>query len=383
MTLLQEFPDSQLPLKIFIGVERLQLTQPLVHFSADEDFLEMVVFKVELSNGIKGWSEVRGNGQYATNVCTEDIFKDLEVLREFTPSAWKTPSSVISDLREINLLLAMGLDIALLDAQSKCLGVPLWRYIRSIKGVESAVIPPPPATHLQCNFGSTEDAIKETERAISEGFQRIKVRVGGNLDHDLNRINAIRNAADKAGIYDFKIVADANGGWTPRVAIEASVWLQKLKVSWLEQPITAGSISDMSMVRANSSIPIWADESVQCLQDLKELASANAIDGVHLKLEKAGSVDELDTMIEFAKSSKLNFALGQMDCGRLGCAVTTNLALGLNIEIAELWGCANVDEDTSDGLEVMDGKVRLSGLSGLGMHINSDVEHRMSAMTLA
>jgi L-alanine-DL-glutamate epimerase-like enolase superfamily enzyme len=383
MTLLQEFPDAHLPLKIFIGVERLQLTQPLVHFSANEDFLEMVIFKVELSNGVKGWSEVRGNGQYATNVCTKDIFRDLEVLSEFSFGAWKVPSSVISELRKINLLLAMGLDIALLDAQSKCLDIPLWKYIRDMKGLQSAEIPVPSATHLQCNYGSTEDAINDTQRAISEGFQRIKVRVGGNLNHDLNRISAVRRTTDNAGLFDFNIIADANGGWTPRDAISASVWLQRLKVAWLEQPITAGSVSDMSMVRANSLIPIWADESVQCLQDLKNLASANAIDGVHLKLEKAGSVDELDTMIEFAKSSKLDFSLGQMDCGRLGCAVTTNLALGLNVEIAELWGCANVVADTSSGLEMLEGKVHLSGLSGLGTHVNSEVEHRMSVMTLA
>jgi L-alanine-DL-glutamate epimerase-like enolase superfamily enzyme len=383
MTFLQEFPDSQLPLKIFTGVERLRLTQPLVHFSANEDFLEMVVFKVVLSNGVTGWSEVRGNGQYATNVCTEDIFNDLEALNEFAISAWKTPSSVISELRKTNLLLAMGLDIALLDAQSKCLGIPLWKYIRNIKGLESAENPIALATHLQCNFGTVEDAINDTERAIREGFRRIKVRVGGNIENDFSRISAVRRKTDSMGLHDFNIIADANGGWTPEEAVAASTWLQKFKVAWLEQPIKAGSLSDLSMVRANSLIPVWADESVQCLQDLKDLACANAIDGVHLKLEKAGSVDELDTMIEFARSSKLDFSLGQMDCGRLGCAVTTNLALGLNVEIAELWGCANVDADFASGLEVLEGNVHISGLPGLGTHINSDVEHRMSVLTLA
>ncbi|MEK8174144.1 enolase C-terminal domain-like protein [Streptomyces sp. M19] len=133
------------------------------------------------------------------------------------------------------------------------------------------------------------------------------------------------------------MAADANGGWTPAAAVAATRWLADYGVRWLEQPTPAGDLTAMATVRAAARVPVWADESVRDAASVHAVADAGAADGVHLKLEKAGTVAALTAAVHAARARGLDVALGQMDCGRLGCATTAQLAAGLDIAVAELW----------------------------------------------
>jgi hypothetical protein len=60
---------------------------------------------------------------------------------------------------------------------------------------------------------------------------------------------------------------DANGGWSPRVAIQTIRRLYEHGIYFVEQPVPALDAAWMADVRSQVQVPIMADESVSTLQD--------------------------------------------------------------------------------------------------------------------
>ncbi|MFE4062071.1 mandelate racemase/muconate lactonizing enzyme family protein, partial [Streptomyces sp. NPDC059096] len=232
---------------------------------------------------------------------------------------------------------------------------------------------PPLPTHAPIGFGTPEEAAALATAAAEAGFGRVKIRVGGDQDRDRARVGAVRRAVDRVtGAGTVVLAADANGGWDVATARAAVRWLADHGVAWLEQPTPPGDLAAMAAVRTDSPVPVWADESVRDAASVHAVADAGAADGVHLKLEKAGTVDALAAAVGAARSRGLHVGLGQMDCGRLGCATTAHLAAGLAVEVAELWGCAHLAHDVTDGLILHRGAVLLPDGAGLGVRVGVD-----------
>ncbi|MEU1302514.1 mandelate racemase/muconate lactonizing enzyme family protein [Streptomyces shenzhenensis] len=359
------------------GVVALPLRRRLKHTTADTGQLVQVVLRLVLSDGRAGWAETRGNGAYATHHTTESIVAALAALPAVTDPAWDDPAALAASVARRCPPAAMLLDVAYRDAVARGRGVPLAAALRAEYGGAAAAGRPagtgPLPTHAAIPFGTPKEAAELTAVAAASGFRRVKIRVGGDPVLDSARIAAARTAADRvSGPGTVVLAADANGGWDPDTALAAMPWLARYGVAWLEQPTVPGDLAAMARVRAESPVPVWADEDVHDAADVRKVADLGAADGVHLKLEKAGTVAALAEAVDVARERGLDVALGQMDCGRLGCATTAHLAAGLGLAVAELWGCANVERDLAAGLELLDGAVRLPDAPGLGVEVLLD-----------
>ena len=340
-----------------IAVHRipLRLTHPLWHAAVETLHLDEVFVNVHVRSGASGWAEVRGNGEYATGETAEQVLEAYAGLANGLG-----PPSVLPGLFRRSRLAAMGFDVAWRDARARQEGVSFGEYLGGTP-VEAV------ATHAQIGFGTPEQAAARATAAVDAGFRRIKVRVGETQPGlDADRCAAVRAAAGRAT----RLIVDANGAWTAREATDALRWLALLDVAWLEQPTRAGDDEALAAVRRVGTVPVYADESVGDADSVHRLARAEAVDGVHLKLEKCGTVDELCRAVEAARQLGLGLALGQLDCGRLGCATTTHLAVGLGVDMAELWGFAHVATDVAGPLEVRDGAVVVPRGTGLGVEVD-------------
>jgi len=326
----------------------LPLRRTLRHAGVDTGELTEVFLRVRLADGALGWAETRGNGAYATGCSTEDIVAALTAPGRQDPIALarRCPPA------------AMLVDIAYRDAYARTHGIPLWATLSDRPA--PAALP----THAAIAFGTVEQAGELA--AAAAGFRRIKIRIGGDPALDRARVQRVRAVAGPS----VALAVDANGGWDVETAVAATRWLADLGVAWFEQPTP--DLATMAEVRAASPIPIWADESVRDAASVRTVAEYGAADGVHLKLEKAGTVEALAAGIATARAHGLDVGLGQMDCGRLGCATTAHLAAGLGVAVAELWGCANVEHDVTTGLDLRDGAVLLPSEPGLGVHVDLD-----------
>src|SRR5580704_11394450 len=83
---------------------------------------------------------------------------------------------------------------------------------------------------------------------------------------------------------------DANGGWSPRVAIQTIRRLYEHGIYFVEQPVPALDAAWMADVRSQVQVPIMADESVNTLQDAMALVRARAADVLSVYVGKGGGV---------------------------------------------------------------------------------------------
>nr|WP_269328346.1 enolase C-terminal domain-like protein [Kineosporia mesophila] len=312
----------------------------LHHASADTTFLHSVIARISLSDGTSGWGEIRANGEYATGEGLSVMVDALLATRCEGPA-----EEVAGWLLERSVLAAAVVDAALWDARSRRSGRPLHTLLEERFGLAPG--PGSVRTHAQIMFTDDHTVVRS---ALDQGFRKLKVRVGGAVDDDLLRLGAVRRAAGP----QVEITVDANGGWSTDQALAALPGLADLGITWVEQPVRTAA--ELAVVREQAGpVRLRADESIHGPEDLDALEGA--VDGVHLKLEKSGTVERLFRLAAVCTARGLDVALGQMDQGRLGCAHTTQLASALGLATAELWGCADVTDDLASPLTLREGAV--------------------------
>ena len=121
------------------------------------------------------------------------------------------------------------------------------------------------------------------------GCTTAKVKVGGVLREDVDRVAAVRSALGPAG----RVRIDANAAWTVDDALAALVALAPYDLEYAEQP--CASIPDLAalrvaLARAGVDVLVAADESVRKAADPLRVALAGAADVVVLKVAPLSGV---------------------------------------------------------------------------------------------
>jgi L-alanine-DL-glutamate epimerase-like enolase superfamily enzyme len=89
---------------------------------------------------------------------------------------------------------------------------------------------------------------------------------------DAARLDAVRKAVGD----EVALRADANGAWNAHEAIEQLQRLEQFKLAAIEQPVPAKDLEGMKRVRAESGIPVMADESLVTLEQANQLIELGA-----------------------------------------------------------------------------------------------------------
>jgi L-alanine-DL-glutamate epimerase-like enolase superfamily enzyme len=339
----------------------LPLSLPLHHASVSTDALEEVVLELLCSDGTTGIAEIRGNGSYATESGTEQVLDEaLDLGGPLIGTRLEVASNRLEETSAPSVVSAL-FDVAMADASARYGRKPLWRWLGGRR--EGGRLD----THVQIGFWPIENCLATVTRGLALGFGRIKLRVGRpDPAEDVKLIHAVRRAAGD----ERQIAVDANGSWDVPTAIEVLSSTVNMGLSWVEQPTDPSDLDALKAVRSAVSLPVVADEAVRNTVDLTRVAALGAADGVHIKLEKAGTISQLRRTAALALKMGIDVYLGQMDQGRLGCAATAHIASTISARAYELWGFQNVVNDFSRGLEVQDGGVALSESSGLGLNVD-------------
>lgn len=212
--------------------------------------------------------------------------------------------------------LKAAVQYATLDAFSNETGVPVYQMLGGVKDIIE--------TDKTVSIDTLTNRIKDAIDIFNEGFRVIKVKVGENLDEDIEAMEEIHKATK--GI---KYVVDANMGYTPKQAVEfvKKVYRKGIDISVFEQPVLATDISGLKYVRLNSPFPVAADESAHTKYDVLRLIREEAVDYVNIKLMKSGISDAL-AIIEMVKAANLRLMLGCMAESSIGVNQSVHLALG-------------------------------------------------------
>lgn len=168
------------------------------------------------------------------------------------------------------------------------------------------------------------DVFADKVREIATQFPVLKLKLGsGDLGLDIAIVSVARYAAPHA-----KLLLDVNGGWD---MAEAPLMIEKVaeySPTLIEQPIhhrlgVEGWVELRALLPGNPP-PIFADESVQTVEDV--IALADFVDGVNIKLLKSGSLDSAVAMIAAAREQGLQVLLGCMIETSLGTTAAAHLA---------------------------------------------------------
>jgi L-alanine-DL-glutamate epimerase-like enolase superfamily enzyme len=178
-----------------------------------------------------------------------------------------------------------------------------------------------------------EAAAREASAWFERGFRSAKIKVGGGIAADRDRVLAVREAVGP----DMALRIDANAGYDPDTSIELARSLEAAHLQLFEQPAAADDLPGLARVRDRAGVPVMADESVTDHASLIAIIRAGAADLVKLKVMKQGGFLRTRRMLETAQAAGLRVVIGH------------GFGLGINTS-AEIM-LAATSEAVIDGLE--------------------------------
>ncbi|KAL5544801.1 hypothetical protein UlMin_008585 [Ulmus minor] len=298
--------------------------------------VENVAIRIELSNGCVGW----GEAPVLPFVTAEDqptaMAKAAGACEFLRRSPEMTLGSILGEIGDVLpghefASVRAGVEMALIDAVASSIGTPLWRLFG---GVSNTI-----TTDITIPIVSPAEAAELALKYRKQGFGTLKLKVGKNLNTDVEVLQAIREVHP-----DCLFILDANEGYKPKEAVEVLEKLHEMRVTpvLFEQPVHRDDWEGLGYVshiaRDKYGVSVAADESCRSIADVKKIVEGNLADVVNIKLAKVGVVGALE-IIEMANASGLKLMIGGM--------VETRLAMGFAGHLAAGLGCFRfIDLDT-------------------------------------
>ncbi len=208
-----------------------------------------------------------------------------------------------------------AVDMAIFDILAKSVGVPLFRLL----GGEAHAV----ETDMTISLDETPRMVDQAQKKIDEGFKVLKIKVGGDVALDIERLTEVHKAAK--GKVTLRI--DANQGWNPKEAVFVGKTLEQknIPIDLMEQPVAAENFAGMAFVRQNIPQPVYADESIFSAADALELIQMKAVDGINIKLMKCGGIYNALKIAAIAETAGIPCMIGSM----MECNVSVTAAAHL------------------------------------------------------
>jgi len=330
------------------SITRLRLRHTWTTTMSSSEYRDTIQVRLT-SDGVVGVGEGAPIVRYHENA--EEGKKAIEGIMPFLQGVdpWHFEKVMAEVSRQVQGQFAAkaALDVASMDWVGKKLNAPLYRML----GLDPADAP---ITTFSIGIDTPETTRQKVLEA--EPFPVLKIKVG--LSTDEATIAAVRSATKKP------LRVDANEGWKDKEeAVRKINWLETQGVEFVEQPMPADMIEETRWVRSRVHLPIIADEAAVSASALPKLIGA--YDGVNVKLDKCGGIQQALRMIYVAKSMGMKTMLGCMVSSSV--SVTAAAHLSPLVDYADLDGNLLVANDPYLGVTVHQGKLILPGEPGLGV----------------
>lgn len=332
-----------------------------IAFKTVDEVLNVFV-EITLADGTTGL----GAGNPSEYVTGENLDHTLSVL-----SGNNLDFLVGRDIREIHQLnfesgqkiqkypaARAAVDIALHDAFTKFLGIPLVKYL----GQKFKSLP----TSNTIGIKSVEETLKEAEEYGQRGFSILKVKLGKDLDEDLERIIKLRERFGRK----FIIRIDANQGYTAEQTISFFKKTKELDVELIEQPLPAKKVDELRKLPDEIRKVIAADESLISAKDALELVKPPRAAGIfNIKLMKCGGITEALKIADIGLQDGIDLFWGCNDESIVSITAALHTAFACsNTKYIDLDGSLDLGKDVvKGGFILKDGVMSCSDRPGLGV----------------
>jgi len=277
-----------------------------------------IEIKVTLDNGISGYGEAspsfRVNGERAEALMAMEQFIKEQIIG-YDVRDYRRIFGVTDKLLASPSIKA-GVQYAVMDALSEELGLEVYRILGGAKDTIE--------TDKTVSIDTVENMVKEAVKIKNKGFNVIKIKVGEDLEKDIEAVFKIAEKTKGA-----KYIVDANMGYTPKEAIHfaKTIYSKGTDIAIFEQPVPSHNIDGLKFVRFHSPFPVAADESARTKYDVFRLIKNEAVDFINIKLMKSGLSDAL-AIVEMANTAGVKLMIGCMGESSLGINQSVHFALG-------------------------------------------------------
>ena len=146
----------------------------------------------------------------------------------------------------------------------------------------------------------------ELETLLARGFRTLKVKVGFDVDADLERVLRIQTLLDGRA----EIRLDANRGFSREEGCRFAAALDPEGIQLFEQPCASDDWDANAAVARVSAVPVMLDESIYGFEDIDRAAAMEGVGFVKLKLKKLASMDRLREGLERIRAAGLTPVMG-------------------------------------------------------------------------
>lgn len=285
-------------------------------------------------------------GQTVESVCSFLKKVDLEQFPD--PFCIDDILTYIDSLSDGDSAAKAAVDIALHDLVGKIIGAP-WHRMLGLNPEKT------PNTTYTIGI-DTDEMVKLKTREVAGQFKILKVKLGTPRDREM--IRAIREVSD------LPIAVDVNQGWkNKKKALDEIFWLKEQGVVMVEQPMPKEMLDANAWLTERSPLPTFADEAIQRLKDIPAIKGAYT--GINIKLMKCTGMREAWKMMNYARAEGMRVMIGCMT--ETSCAIAAATQLSPAVDFADLDGNLLIANDIFRGTTVVDGKITLNQLPGIGI----------------
>ncbi len=334
-------------LKFSFEPYNLQLKHVFTLANSSRITTPIMLTKLEFE-GTTGYGEASMPPYLGENQETAARFLSELDLGQFTdPFRMDEILEYVDNSRPGNTAAKASIDIALHDLTGKIMGQP-WYKIWGFSAENT------PDTSFTIGIDTTEVVEQKVKEAAE--FNILKVKLGRQNDKEM--IETIRSVSA------VPLCVDVNQGWTDKkMALEMIFWLKEKGVEFVEQPLPKENIDDIAWLTQNSPLPIIADEAVQRLSDVK--ATLGIYSGINVKLMKCTGMREAHQMITLARANQMKVMIGCMT--ETSCAISAAAQLSPKVDWADLDGNLLISNDRFEGVKIVNGKITINNLPGIGV----------------
>ena len=342
---------------------RIPLKYPVKWSGGTRYSAPALIVRVKTDEGITGIGECVGPTIPTVEAIVENELRQFLIGRDplKTELLVRRMEEFARNWTQIGAYAISGLEMALLDIKGKALNTPIYNLLGGAckQHVDYAGY---------LFIDTPEENAKKATAYKKAGYKEIKLKVGRDLNQDIETMEAIRGAVGS----DIKIRIDANMNWNVPTAIKWIRALSKFNLQYVEQPVPEFDLDAMNAVRRAVDVPIAADEGCSTVERALAHIKKEACDVFVIYVSEAGGLMRARQIAAMADACGMWCTMGTWaETGVATAAAMHAIASSCNFVFSNDTHYMLQDGDIlKNPLEIIDGRIALPTRVGIGVEID-------------